>query len=420
MIAKKLKKKPPINTLVIACYFLLIMYAYIRTDRIINNIVVLMTLMILIDGIYFFVMIPRIKIELKVDHMVEKNDSFHLQISLKNHAPLPVAYTYLIPKEGKKSTLKETNSIGTMLQGNEYVSHMILYNANLSGLEEVGLEKIIYKSFFSFFKKEVEIREGVKVKILPNVIPLREMKGFTEFINKIAPQSSKQVEASITMEGEEEVGYDLRPYLVGDSQRLIHWKIAAYKGELLVRQREKNNDRRKELFFILNPFLSVQEDERLIVQDKVLTTFVSLVGYYLNQGEKVRIAYYQSKIWQYTKIQDSFELKQLQEVLGAYDFLNVEETISQRSILKSIIHIAKKKAGIKVIVSNYWTHEMEEYILNRKQIKIMPYIWTGSQMPSTLPQESHIPMWHMTDEYIMRLPLRKSFDIEENTIQEET
>lgn len=411
MIGMKFKKKLPINTLMMICYCLLMLYAYIQTDRIINNLCILVTVVGVIDGVYFFSMIRHVDVKLKVDDMVQKNEAFSLRIHLRNNTPLPVAYIDLVPKEGKRCKLKTVSMIESILQGREDVEYSIWYNANLCGLEALSLEKVIYKSFFSFFKKEVEVKEIAYIKILPSVMPLREMESFTQFIGKFSMEEGRQVEASITIAGEEELGYELRPYVMGDSQKLIHWKIAAYKGELLVRQREKEDDRRKDLFFILNPFLSVGEDEGLIVQDKLLTSFISLVGHYVNQGERVRIAYYCAKSWQYIKVKNSTELKQLQQVLGAYVFLNTEEITNQKNILKSIVHITKKKAGIKILVSNYWTHELEEYILGRKEIGVMPLIWTGNRMLTGLNQQSDLPVWHMTDDYIMESSLDVAVDM---------
>ena len=409
----RLKKRPPINLVMFSCYFLFVIYAYARAERIFNNILVMITFIVLIDGIYFFTMIRNIEIKLHIEQMVQKNEVFGLQVSLRNHGLLSTIYIDLVPQEGHRCRLKETGVISVLLKGREHMQYKILYNAHLCGLEEIGLEKIIYKSFFSFFIKEVHIKEKAKIKILPTVNVLSEMEGFTEYISKLLAQEEKQRESSIAMAGEEEVGNELRPYVLGDSQRLVHWKIAAYKGELLVRQREKPHTTRKDVFFILNPFLALQEDERHIVEDKVLTTFVSLVGHYLKQGERVRIAYYKSKKWHYTKVKDSIGLQELKEILSAYRFLNVEETINQRSILKSMLHVIRKKSGVKVVVSNYWTCQMEEYILSKKQEATIPYIWTGTLVPEALIQQSHIKMWHMTDEYSMHLPIETSVGIQE-------
>ncbi len=416
MKIKKSRKKLPFNILMGTCYLLLVLYAYIKVDRIINDVVVLTTCVALIDCVYFFIMLRKVEIRLQANEIIQKNEDFKVNIVLRNKSLLPTTYIYLVPKEGIRMELKSKDSIGVLLKGKESVSYSILYNAKLCGHEEIGLEKIVYKSYFSFFRKEIDIADKAKIKILPSIEPLGEMKSFTEFISSQLIQKDKRLEViSGNDNSEEEIGYELRPYVEGDSERLIHWKIAAYKEELLVRQRQKGNERKKEIFFILNPFLDRMKEEQIVTQDKLVTSFASLVGFYLEQGEKVQIAYYQSGSWQHAQIDENFSLTQLQEILSDYDFLNVEEVMNQRSILKRIIHMAKKKSGIKVVVSNYWTYEMEEYILSRKQVGIIPYIWTGSEVPKELVEQSDMPIWHMTDNYKMYLPLEIPFSmVEEN------
>lgn len=397
----KINRSLPINAIMIVSYLLLVIYAYMQANRIINNIVILMSLIILVDGMYFFLAISKIEAKVSMEQAVEKYDSFTLKVQVINHAMIPSPYIYLIPQKGKRSKLKSVHIIGVMLKHKETATCTVLYEANLCGLETLALEKMVYKSFFSFFKKEIHLSERANISVLPSVMQLREMNNFTEFISSLSMQEGVNMEMSSTTIGEEEVGYELRPYVEGDSQRLIHWKIAAYRGEILVRQREKSSDIRNDVFLILNPFLSMEKEERLAIEDKLLTSFVSLVSYYLNQGESVRVAYYQHKSWKSIKIREFVQLQALKEVLGAYTFFNAEEIMNQKHILNNIMLMAKKQNGIKIIVSNYWTRDMEAYIIGMETKQVIPHIWTGSQVPEKVEEWSKLPMWHLTDQYIM-------------------
>lgn len=398
---KKSKRKPPINMLVWCCYVFVAVDAYVSLNRVINDIFMLLSIVMVIDGIYFMLVTRQVSVELDIDKASQKDEGFNLRVKVKNQCFFPIPTMYIIPKPGMRASLVEDYYIGLLLSGKEEVQHSVAYKANLCGLEEIGLEKVIFKSFFSFFQKEVVKKEKVRIKILPKIRLISNMEQLNHFLDELIMGSGKQIGEGSSTIGSSEVGYELRPYVQGDSQKLIHWKIAAYKEELLVRQRYSNNEKRNDVFFILSPFISSNSEEEAIVQDKLLTTFISLVGHYLEQGQKVRIAYYKDKEWQYKKIKNGIHLQQLQEDLGDYVCLKVEETITQRTIIKSLLSMIKDKSGIKILVSSYWTLDIEEFILNNQQVRQLPCIWTGSKLISILEEQSILSVWHMTDAYEM-------------------
>ena len=412
----KFKRTPPINTLMFVCYALMVVYAYASSNRMVNDTLLLMTIIIVIDGLYFWIVPKKIKIYLEIDEIVQKHELFKVKVKLVNDSLLPMPYMELVPDKGVRSSLEEVGSLGIMLNSKNQMECVIPYRAELCGLEEIGLEKIVFRSFFAFFKREVNNIEKVKVKILPKPRKLEYIQHFNDFLERLMASEIKQSGEEHLVIAGDEIGYELRPYVEGDSQRLIHWKIAAYKDELLVRQRQQNDEKKNNVFFILNPFLSGEEMEEAIIQDKLLTAFISLVGYYLEQEQRVQVAYYKDQTWQYLKIKSYVQLQQLQENLGDYVCLKAEKTIDQRSIIESFIKKVKQKGGIKILVSSYWTQEMEEYILSKKQNSTMSHIWTGSNRPRMLVQESKLPVWYLTDQYEMMLS--ETYEVSEGDFTE--
>jgi len=381
-------------------YVLLVIYAYIISNRLTNDILVLVTVMIIIDGIYFFIVSKKVRIELTSVEMVQRDEAFELRVKLINEALLPSPYMELIPQQKMRMSLDEDKIRGLMLVGKEQMTCTILYRARLCGLEEIGIEKIVLRSFFSFFKREVTPSIKVQVKILPRIIKISHLELFNEFLEQIVEHERKTWGEDLLDIAGDEVGYELRPYVQGDSQRLIHWKIAAYRDEFLVRQRQQENEKKNSIFLMLSPFLASRDNEEAAVaQDKILTTFISLVGYYLKQEQKVQVAYYQNQDWQYMKIKEYGQLQQLQMRLGDYNYMDVEQTVHQRRIIKSLIKIAKRYSGIKILVSGYWTQEMQEYMLMKSTNKRIPCIWAGEEIPSRLMEKTSLPMWYVTNQY---------------------
>lgn len=415
---KSLKKfsfnwKPPIQPIMFMSYMIFGGYAYVNTSRVVNEAFILITIIILIDWIYFWISVRYVDIKCEMDESVQKGEVFKFTLKLSNHFFLPTPFIGLTPsKVSRAKLLKEQQTI-MLLGGRENAEESITYISTLCGLQQISLKEIELKSFIGFFRKEQKILQGAQIKILPEVRPIEYMQHFTDFLINVVEGEGRPSGEKCLIGAGDEISYSLRPYMEGDSQRLIHWKIAAYKDELLVRQREQESEQKSDVFFILNPFLSTAEGEEAVVQDKLLTTFVSLAGYYLSKQQKVRVAYYKNKTWQYTKLRNELELHFLQEILGEYTSLKVKETINQRGIIKSFIKMVQHRGGIKIIVSSYWSKEMEKYILQNQSINTIPYVWTGSKVPEWMMKESSLPVWHMTDQYALVLPREEQFDIEE-------
>ena len=408
----RITKKLPINGLMFSAFIAIGMIAYLKKERFINELFILVSIILLVDGIYFFLVIPHLKVEIHTLKMVEKNERFSLRIYITNKAYLPSPYIYIKPKEGIRVSLEKKQIIGLMLGARECIEQEIYYEAQLCGQEEMMLEEVSMRSFMGFFRKTISLNLCTTIQVLPEIRHLEYMQHFNAFLTLINTSKGKQNEQEDSESTGDEVGYELRPYIDGDSQRLIHWKIAAFRDEYLVRQREGSKEQKRELFFILSPFVGWESsEEEAVLQDKMITTFVSLVAHYLHEGQKVRVAYYKDKAWQYKKIRDVRYIHILQENLSDYECLKVEETINQRGIIKSLFKLTEKRGGIKVLISSYWRKDMEEYILKNKfETGTAPIIWTGSNIPDTLSQESQFPFWHMTDAYGLVLDIEEKLE----------
>lgn len=400
-IRSKLKKKPPVNWLMFVCYFALGIYAYAHTNRLINDLLILVTMLIIVDSLCFFLATKQIRFQVYGEEIVHKYEVFSFWIEMTNKGFLPITYIELIPKEGIRVSLEEEKHVVMMLKSKKKITQAILYKADLCGLEEMQLEKIVLKSIFSFFRKEVSLEDHVRVKILPEIVYLEDIQYFDKFLGESQKEYGEHIEKAPLYC--EEVGYELKPYVEGDSQKLIHWKLAAYKDELLVRQREHEIEKTGNAIFILAPFLLKDEGNEIIEQDKLLTTFVSLASYYLEKMQHVEIAFFQNKKWRYIKIKNINELKGVQESLASYESLMVQETVNQRSIISSIMPILEHREGVKAIVLGYWTPEIESFIVSKSEEHKLINIWAKDELPESLITGTTLPTWHMNEQFNLKM-----------------
>ena len=412
-----IKKNPLINWMMFGVYIVLLIWAYIQPGRILSELVMLLSFTMILDGIYFFISQRYIKIEMPLEIMVELRQYVDIKISVRNEAYIPSGYIYLIAKQGKRIELQDTSCIGLLLEGKGRVERGITYRGKYCGTESISLEHIMIKSFIGFFRKEVKQHLLMTVHILPEIKHLNSMKYFNEYLWQTAEGINRKIAQPLKKNLREEVGYELKPYVMGDSEKLIHWKIATFKEEYLVRERQGDRFQRTELFFILSPFMSGKGDcldmqdemSRVIELDRTVTIFISLVAYYLEAGEKVQIAYYnEGDGWQYMKLKTKSQLRHLQESLSRYEGVYVESTMNQRMIIKQLLQILKKKGGKKIIISAYWRQEVEEYILEYKEIRTdIPVVWTANEEVDMFGIYSHFTFWTLNHEY-SRVPIQQT------------
>ena len=395
----KVNKTPPINAIMFICYLLMSVYAYTHTNRVLNSVFITVTIMQIVDGLYFYFFYKRLSIHFYLDEVVEKNEQFIFELKLINQSFLPLPYIEIVPEEGERCELLETGDVVFLLLGKEQVVHPFVYEAKLSGLEEIGINKVVLKSFFFFFRVEIEVYEKVSVKVLPEVRSIANMQGFDDFLaRRIVSEGGYAFHKTLVIE-DNEIGYELDSYVEGDSQRLIHWKLAAYKDELLVRQREKNGQKQKNIFLILNPFLDNEEENMIRRQDKLITTFVSLAGYYLEKNREIDVAYYKDDTWNVVQVRNKIQLRGLQENLGDYRCLLPGDIKQQIHTVKKFIKLVSKRNGMKIIVTGHWTVGVEEYILSKGQLEQYSYIWTEENFTRITP----LSVWQITGKYEMQL-----------------
>ena len=76
---KQNKKISPLNILVWLCYIFVGIDAYVSLNRVIGDIFILLTIIIVIDGIYFVLVNNQIRINLETDEVFQKDEEFNLK-----------------------------------------------------------------------------------------------------------------------------------------------------------------------------------------------------------------------------------------------------------------------------------------------------------------------------------------------------
>lgn len=397
----RLTKRLPLNGLMFLLFMGIGIIAYIKPGRFINELFIVLSIILIIDGMYFFSVLSYLDVSIYIPKVIQKGEKFILEINITNKSFLPSPYIYVKPKDNLRIKLEEKQARVILLGANRYKKQYILCNPLFYGKEQMELEEVSIRSFIGFFRKSVSKNIFTTIKILPAVKQLEYIQCFDAFLTSLNIEKDKQDTQGGHRTLGDEVGYQLSPYVEGDSQRLIHWKIVASRGEYLVRQREERKEQKRGLFFILNPFIKCQNsNEEVIIQDKIVTSLISLVAYYLGQDEKIRVAYFKNKKWQHVVLRESKEIYTLQDILSNYEGMKVEQDFNNYEIIKGILKIAHKESENKMLMSSYWEEDLEKYILESQLQELMlPIICTHSNSINYLTNKSSVSIWYMTDEY---------------------
>lgn len=221
--------------------------------------------------------------------VTERNSSLKLRVSLFNRTflPLPLAELYFADKqEGSlprhyhiyyrhhkieekikiqqsvpKSTWQKTFQVECFSRGHHFIG---------------PLKVRLYSPFGNMFIEKQFPRQQ-EIVVQPRLLDFNGI-----FSSRYQEQREKRKNVTYTpLESSE--SYDLRPFVSGDSPKLINWKVSARQDELYARRLENTGENRLLLCIELSPPLYTSSLE----QDLVLEKALALMAYLLAGGFQV-------------------------------------------------------------------------------------------------------------------------------------
>lgn len=343
--------------------------AYTKAEHIVIDLFCILFIAIVLDTCYFLWSKDKVEVVIETSRVkVQKGEELELFIKLKNKSLLPSVYLRLYPSEGYRLLLKEKRNYCTFLGSIGTQEIRVTYEANLSGKQNVGLERVFAQDFLGLYKKEMMVPEPIKVKVIPEIRENIDSKAFlgAGLEEGVGINSHTPIHQNYLGEVTEE----LVPYQEGDSPRLVHWKIFARKEQLLVRQREDAGQVGENLLIILNPIGSKVSEEQLQyqLQDKCLTVSLSLMHQLLRRGYEVTFIYFHRGNWIKAEVKENRALLYLREKLAGYEHLHAISNRTYESILCCFTRSINREAMCQLII----TEDVDEsltYYLKKKDRK---------------------------------------------------
>lgn len=257
---------------------------------------------------------------LPISKQFNKEEQATLKLIVSNVSFLPVPYVYIFLKESYHVEAEQIKCLCVTLPAQsrkEYTFHLQALN---SGKEEIGISKVIVSDYMELVQRRLKFTWKQEVVVLPQP---KKLTGSRYILGYAPTQNNEKIDANqsvITEAGE--VSYELQPYLEGESQRLMHWKLVAQRDIYMVRQREEIIKLKKQRLVIVDPvigdalsmtvrlsgFKALSKRSRIRfrwakgkkqaqIKDKMINGITSYLLDILNAQEAILFLYYENGRW---------------------------------------------------------------------------------------------------------------------------
>lgn len=152
------------------------------------------------------------------------------------------------------------------------------------GLYTIGIKKIIIRDFFNIFKISSYPKVVYKVRVLPRLFNLNNIRSELDTEMDIVKTDLSVVNK------QERPDIEMRKYISGDNKKMIHWKASAKKQELLSRKYINNPDPDMKIILDLKP-VNVEKAITAETEDKIIETALAIMKYYQRCRKRTTVVF---------------------------------------------------------------------------------------------------------------------------------
>jgi len=149
----------------------------------------------------------------------------------------------------------------------------------------VGVESVVITDFLYLFRIKYQIKEKLPIQVLPRIV---EIDSLPLMFPDLDHKTSYYGKA-----GDEEPDHEVRGYVSGDSRKRIHWKASAKRNELMTRKYIRIPEPKVNIFVDYSE-VTGDEENRIVIEDKVLETVIAVSRFYCKKKIQCNIYYQQA------------------------------------------------------------------------------------------------------------------------------
>jgi len=308
---------------------------------------------------------------------VEKDGVIKVNLHINNKSILPVPFMDVSFIKSHNFTNLSSTDIRFSLGSRMKKTISFEYVALTRGVSKIGVESIFIKDYLGFFRinmtKNMDLSKmWGEVTVIPRLYSINlnsKIMQNTELA--LMPEDNSMTTNNMVITNGEP-GYEFREYVPGDPLHKIHWKLSAKKEVLMVRKDEGRSIPKKCL--IVDPCLLKevesqksnfitrlfnrpkvqQSDDTIFIEEKILEAVLAVAHGTVSTNSESDIWYYEEGEWKLFTVREKKNIGEMQNILAAYEFLNIKDLSEDlRMPLSSLLEQKKNSrnfSGGEVIV----------------------------------------------------------------------
>lgn len=235
--------------------------------------------LITVSGILSEYDIRKIDVQVRFPENIFAAQPFPVQLRVKNGKRFLPTFSLLIHLRINEQPIGRPIHCFAIPPGRSVVQNAtVLFHRR--GLYPIDGLTLSTRFPFGLFEKGAWAEKKIPVLVYPPIRPVPE-----RILDYLSIEGSDR---PVPIRGEGTTLYNIRRYRAGDDARSIHWKISAKSPELMVRENERDDERRVTL--ILSNFLPGNDPGPLLDDfERAVTLTASLADHFLRDGMTVRL-----------------------------------------------------------------------------------------------------------------------------------
>ncbi|WDV47058.1 DUF58 domain-containing protein [Clostridiaceae bacterium M8S5] len=288
---------------------------------------------------------------------INKEDTVVIDYNVYNSSIFPIPFMIVsdeIPKRlsriASKNEIYQANPFETTIISREIVSEH-------RGQYDLSELKLKIGDVFGLVKREVILRDPIKLKVYPKIYPLEEYKiDMVKSFGKII--SNKKIYEDYSN------FRNLKEYIPGDSVKLIDWKASAKNDELYIKKFDSSSKIKIHIYLDFK-FSKFKSDKTSDIEEKLAECAISLSYHMLKKG-------FETVFTTYTEKRVNIAGRNLNAIGSFLEVLSIIRPKSEVGVSEMIKngHGSEDNDGVIVIITPHIDDSLRKTIAELKMRKI--------------------------------------------------
>ena len=237
----------------------------------------------------------RIKVSLRCDSYVNKNNTIKVTVKVEKTGKLPLSVIEIVPEVSEVFDKMEKTFRLSMFT-DESTEFSFDVRGRVGGNGSISIKKVYSCGFLGFMRLKAKgvLPEPVSVGVVPEIPDIKSSSQLFMSIADVVFTSDDEEESDTSMlfSANTSPGYEHREYVEGDPLKRVNWKLSSKKNKLMVRLDEAASSVQPLIVLDLYRKTGASAEYAVITEEKIIRSVFGLVTLLVKQGIACDFAYY--------------------------------------------------------------------------------------------------------------------------------